>query len=297
MADTTSGSRPLSTTRIVDLSSSLPGAYCSRLLSEEGATVVTVAPPGGLADQRFYPELADWAYAYSTIIEIDLKAELQRGYELLDASDAYIISFRPGSSLATAFDPARMIERNARLVGCWIRGFSESSSRRNLGAHDVLFQATAGIISAQKEPPRVPVVDLAAGSVAATRILAALLVRTVNGRGHAMQIAMDEIASAWATVGDRLWGRLFPTYGGFRTEDGRWIALGFEHEDRQWRELCWALDLLDLSAVPTADRQRDSARLRSILRDRIAGMPSEVLERRLGTTGVAWSYFHLPAVG
>jgi crotonobetainyl-CoA:carnitine CoA-transferase CaiB-like acyl-CoA transferase len=277
--------------RVVDLSSSLPGAYCCRLLKEAGVIVTTVMPPGGSADRRFYPELADWYLEDVSIEEIDLKRNQKRAFELLDSADAYIISFRPGSELADAFAPVMVLDRCPGIVGCWIRGFDSASQYASLGAHDILFQAMAGLIPPAEEPPRAPVVDLAVGLLAATRITQGLLARREGGPGQAIEVSMEEIAMTWSAVGRHLYTRLFPSYGGFRTSDGKWIALGFEHEDPQWRALCQRLDLLDIEGLSASERQLRSRELRRTLSERISTLTSHEFDSRLNGSQVAWGYF------
>jgi crotonobetainyl-CoA:carnitine CoA-transferase CaiB-like acyl-CoA transferase len=277
--------------RLLDLSSSLPGAYCCRVLAELGAEVISVWPPGGSPDEKYFPDLARWEYSNSTVVEMDLKAQAAHAEHLLKQADAYLMGFRPGSALALRFDPAEVLLRYPRMIGCWIRGFAEDDERRSIGAHDLLFEALAGVASPQEQPPPVPVVDLAAGLLAAIRIQAALLDRNTSSRGAAIELAMSEVAMSWGAVARGLAGRLFPSYGGFCTRDGHWIAIGFEHEDSQWRQLCESVGLSSIAPIAAEDRQRRSVELRDQLRQAIGQLSMEQLERQLVGTTVAWGPF------
>lgn len=283
--------------RVLDLSGGLPAAYCCKLLAGFGADVLSVVPPGGSADGQFFPGLDAWLGEGRETRELDLKTDATVAHELVRNSEVCIVGFRPGSRLAEEYAPARLVHESSRLVACWIRGFSESSPQAEQGAHDLVFQARYGWVSPGVSPPPVPAVDLAAGLMAAFRIAAVRALTQADPSDRAIVVAMDEVASSWGSLKDNFRGRWFPSYGGFRTRDDGWIALGFEHEDRQWEALCHALGLEAEASLRAFERQQDSAVLRQRVATAISALSLNELDRRLSKTAVAWTHYVNEAAG
>jgi crotonobetainyl-CoA:carnitine CoA-transferase CaiB-like acyl-CoA transferase len=265
------------------------------LLAGFGSEVLSVVPPGGGADGQYFPGLTEWLGEGRDTRELDLKRDDGVAHELLMDSDVCVVGFRPGSNLADRYSPTRLAEASTRLIACWIRGFSESSPLAEQGAHDLVFQARYGWVSPSVWPPPIPVVDLAAGLMAAFRISAVLAQPEPDPSDRAIVVAMDEVGSSWGSLKDHFHGRWFPSYGGFQTRDGEWIAIGFEHEDRQWIALCRALGLESEASLGAFERQRNSAALRARLAAAIGGLSRSELDRCLSKTAVAWTDFSAEA--
>src|SRR5690348_1977900 len=85
---------------VIDLSRLLPGGYCSRLLREQGATVIKVEPPAGdpLRAMPGGQAIFDALHQGSELIRIDLRSpEGQAALaEHLRAADVLLEGFRPG---------------------------------------------------------------------------------------------------------------------------------------------------------------------------------------------------------
>lgn len=222
---------------------------------------------------------------------MDLKVAEDEALALIEDADICITGFRPGSTLAERFDPARLAHSMPHIVACWIRGFSASSDLSGMAAHDLIFAARYGLAAPGTSPPPVPTVDLAAGMFAAFRILAAVASGKPAADDRAIVVAMDELAQSWGDLADHFRDRWFPSYGGFQTSDGTWVALGFEHEDRQWQALCAALGLEPEAAMPAAERQRDSGALRARIAAAISRLSVTEFERRVSGTTVAWTLY------
>ena len=252
-------------------------------------------PPSGSSLRTFFPELAEWTYAPAQLREIDLKGHPEQGDELLAGAHAYIMAFRAGSNLAKRFHPVAVRRKFPRLIGCWFRGFAESSEFVSLGAHDLLFQAQFGVADAREHAPSVPVIDLAAGTTAALNISAALAGAPSRPRyGGVIDVSMERVAQQWGWIGQAARAANFPSYGGFRTKDGVWIALAFEHEDKQWQELCAAIGLHQWAGLLADARLEQTANLRETLRKRIISMSLREIEGALAGTTVAWTQFTPP---
>src|SRR5690349_13201122 len=97
---------PLAGILVVDLSRILAGPYCTFLMTELGARVIKVEPPGKGDDAREYGPFVEGKSAYfmsvnrgKESIALDLKAENdKRIFErLLEKADVIVENFRPGT--------------------------------------------------------------------------------------------------------------------------------------------------------------------------------------------------------
>src|SRR5213082_3126019 len=88
--------KPLAGLFVVDLTRYLPGPFASRELLRLGARVLRLQPPGGDPLRELAPAWHDALNAGKESLELDLKAEPERGRELCGEADVVLESFRPG---------------------------------------------------------------------------------------------------------------------------------------------------------------------------------------------------------
>ncbi len=268
--------------RVVDLSRLAPGPYCSMLLSDFGADVILVEPPGGSTRERAAP--APWEldqdaelFAYDGLrrnkrsIQLDLKDDGDQATfrQLLRTADVVLEGFRPGVAERLGASYERCRELNERIIYCSISGYGRESARASEPGHDINYIAEAGILSAIGSPdgrPAIPLnllADFAGGGLmAAFAIAVALVYRERTGVGQRIDVAMvdgslslmTQIAGlTFALGGDLLAGRaLFngglPYYDIYQCSDGRWVAVG-ALEPWFFAELCRATGRPDLEAA------------------------------------------------
>jgi crotonobetainyl-CoA:carnitine CoA-transferase CaiB-like acyl-CoA transferase len=267
----TTVSAPLKGVRIVDVTSSLAGPYCTEILGALGADVVKVEHPGRGDEARawgepFFEGSSVMFYA-ANLNKRSLALDLKRGGDVLlrlvDSADVFLQSLRPGTAARLGFGPEELRARNPRLVYCDIGAFGRAGPLRDRPGYDPLLQAFGGIISVTGEPDRpgvrvgASIVDQGTGMWAALGILAALLA----GGGHTVDVSLFETAAgllpyqltAYLAGGESpgRHGTAFPLiapYQVFSTLDGEvMIAAG---NDRLFARLCSALGLDDLAADP-----------------------------------------------
>lgn len=77
-----------------------------------------------------------------------------------------------------------------------------------------------------------------------------------------------------------------PAIGTFRASDGRWVVVGMRNDDRVWDQLCGGLGLRDYVGLPTAERARRGAELRSALAERFAQWRRDEIVDQLAAGGV-----------
>jgi crotonobetainyl-CoA:carnitine CoA-transferase CaiB-like acyl-CoA transferase len=247
--------QPLSGMLVVDFSRYLPGAFASRELSELGARVVCVEPPGGDPLRHTAPTWDAALRAGKESIEVDLKQDPARALELLAEADVVLESFRPGVAQRLGIGPEQVSER---VVYCSITGFGLGGRHEQRAGHDLNYLGWAGALAdtAPSLPP-LPIADLAAGALGAVAmILAALLERERTGKGSRLVISM--LGGSHRLVSHRL-GETVPRlltgdlacYRIYETADGRHLTVA-ALEPHFFRRLAELLGRPDL-----AERQSD----------------------------------------
>jgi alpha-methylacyl-CoA racemase len=273
--------QPLTGIRVLDFSTLLPGPMATLLLAEAGAEVIKIERPGSGEELRSYqPRFADTSVSFALLnrgkrsIAIDLKAPdaLVRLHPLLQTADVVVEQFRPGvmDRLGLGYEALSAI--NPRIVYCAITGYGQSGPKAQVAAHDLNYQADAGMLSIAAGADGAPVVpgalvaDIAAGSYPAViNILLALRSREQTGKGCKLDIAMTDglltflywgigigaATGGWPRPGGELLSGGSPRYQIYRTADGRFLAAA-PLEDRFWANFC---DAIGLAAEMRDDRK------------------------------------------
>ena len=282
--------RPLDGVRVLDLTRLLPGAYATLLLADLGAEVVKIEDPRGGDGMRSLPTAGRRDYfallnRNKRSVTLDLRSpEAPRVVDALCAkADVVIDSFRPSTARRLGVDVETLHARHPHLVCASISGFGQTGPYAERAAHDINYQALAGLLIQSPgsvpgaPPPQVPgplVADIGAATQAAIRILAALLLRGRTGAGSVVDVSIHDAAMAWAT---------FPTtaelanacYTVYETADGQWLALG-ALEPKFWNAFCEGLGRADLGALQHAQG------------DERTWVESEVRRIMLGLTRDEW---------
>jgi crotonobetainyl-CoA:carnitine CoA-transferase CaiB-like acyl-CoA transferase len=285
---------PLERVRVVDVTSSLAGPYCTEILGALGADVVKVEHPERGDEARawgpaFFEGSSVMFYA-ANLNKRSLALDIKRGREVLlrlvDSADVFLQSLRPGTATRLGLGPDELRARNPRLTYCDIGAFGRAGPLRERPGYDPLLQAFGGIMSVTGEPNRpgvrvgASIIDQGTGMWAALGILAALY----TGGGHKVDVSLFETAAgllpyqltahlASGAVPGRH-GTAFPLiapYQVFHTSDGDlMIAAG---NDGLFARLCDALDVPELAADPrfatNPDRVARRDELAELIQDRI----------------------------
>jgi crotonobetainyl-CoA:carnitine CoA-transferase CaiB-like acyl-CoA transferase len=202
-------------------------------------------------------------------VTLDLRAREAMG--VLDAlaaqSDVLVESFRPSTARRLGVDAGSLRARHPRLVCASISGFGQAGPYVERAAHDINYQALAGLLNGRIPGPLVA--DVGAAMQAATRIVAALFHRERTGEGSIVDVSIHEAALAWS---------MFPSTGDlanacytlYETADGEWLALG-ALERKFWRGFCERIGRPDLGPLQHAkddERRRVQDEVRSVMRTR-----------------------------
>ena len=201
---------PLAGTRVVDVTGSLAGPYCTEILGALGADVVKVEPPGrGDETRQWGPPFWNGegalflaANANKRSLALDLRAAAGRDalLRLAREADVFVQSLRPGIAERRGFGPERLTDASARLVYCSVTAFGRTGPLARQPGYDPLMQAAGGIMSVTGEPDRsgvrvgTSIVDQTTGMWAALGIVAALRERETTGRGRVIDVSLYETA-------------------------------------------------------------------------------------------------------
>jgi crotonobetainyl-CoA:carnitine CoA-transferase CaiB-like acyl-CoA transferase len=269
--------RPLDQVRVLDLTRLLPGAYATLLLADLGADVVKVEDPRGGDGMRTLPPLASGRNVYfealnrnKRSITLDLRSPDAAAVlaALAARSDVVVDSFRPSTARRLGVDANTLRAQHPRLVCASISGFGKSGPYEERAAHDINYQALAGLL----RPPALPgplIGDIGAAMQTAIGILAALVQRDRTDAGSFVDVSIHEAAMAWS---------MFPVTGDlasacytvYETADGEWLALG-ALEPKFWAGFCERIGRPDLTRRQHAqgdERAQVLNDVRSVMRTR-----------------------------
>lgn len=268
---------PLSSLKVLDFSTLLPGPFASLLLADMGAEVLRVESPGRPDVMRQMPPLVDglsashaWLNRNKRSIALDLKhpeaVELVRG--MLGEYDILLEQFRPGVMDKLGLGYATLKEINPALIYVSITGYGQDGPYRDRAGHDINYLALSGIAAqtGRRDTGPVPLgiqaADIAGGALhGLVGLLAAVIQRQQSGQGQQVDISMTDcifslhgMAGAnWLAGGaephmdsEVLNGGSF--YDHYRSRDGRWFAVG-SLEPQFMQRLCAVLARPDLAAL------------------------------------------------
>jgi crotonobetainyl-CoA:carnitine CoA-transferase CaiB-like acyl-CoA transferase len=260
-------SSPLDGYIVVDLSSGLAGAYCTRLLADGGADVVKVETPEGDPLRRWsasgaaIPEGGDGAlFAFlssskqSVVADPDDSADLERVHALLDGADAVVWS--RGSRLAehVSLAPHAVRRTAAHLTVTSITPFGLEGPWSDHAATEFTLQAwSGGIIGLGRgSPDRAPVFvggqvgEWLTGVYAAIGTMASRVRALRDGPGELVDLSMLETLAlcltyypvTYADMVGRPFrsGRSVVTPGVEATSDGL-VGVGVG-TGQQWLDFC-----------------------------------------------------------
>ena len=199
---------PLDGIRVLELGQLIAGPFASRMLSEFGADVIKIEPPGTGDPLRKWRMLHDgtsvWWAAQSRnkrSVTLDLRDPEGQAIarRLATEADVVIENFRPGALEGWGLGWDTLHELNPRLVMLRVSGYGQSGPYRDLPGFGVIGEAMGGLRHLSGEPGRTPVrVGISIGdSLAALHgvigILLALRHRDQQGgAGQMVDVALYE---------------------------------------------------------------------------------------------------------
>ncbi len=197
---------PLSGVRVLEFSLVFSAPYAGVQLSDLGAEVIKVEPPGGEPFRYMgtpvpgYGKSFQWANRGKQSLVIDLKKPegLEVVHRLLEKTDVVLINYRPGVAKRLGIDYEALSAIKPDLIYADINGFGNDGPLAELPASDIVAQAYGGAVALDAKVdesggpvgPALPVGDLPSGIAAAMGISAALYQRERTGEGQRLSVSL-----------------------------------------------------------------------------------------------------------
>jgi len=191
--------------KVVDLTRTLAGPFCTMLMGDMGAEVIKIEEPtGGDETRHWTPFVNGESTQFLTFnrnkrsLAVNLKEPdgLKIVKDLAADADVMIESFRAGTleRLGLGYEEIKRI--NPGVVYCSISGYGRTGPMSDMPGYDLLIQAYSGLLSLTGDPDGSPLrigfslVDLFTGMMAYGTILTALRQRDQTGKGQWVESAL-----------------------------------------------------------------------------------------------------------
>ena len=185
--------------KVVDLTRTLAGPFCTMMLGDMGADVVKIEEPArGDETRSWYPFWNDESTQFLSFnrnkrsLSLNLKEQEAVDIVLAMAADADVMveSFRTGAldRMGLGYEAVRAI--NPGIVYCSISGYGRTGPMADMPGYDLIIQAYSGLMHLTGEPDGLParvgfsLVDLFTGMLAYGSILTALRHKDQTGLGQ-----------------------------------------------------------------------------------------------------------------
>jgi crotonobetainyl-CoA:carnitine CoA-transferase CaiB-like acyl-CoA transferase len=211
----------LSHLRVLDLSQSVAGAYCGKLLAGNGADVIKIEPPrtgdpmraiGPFVDGKPDPERSLpflWFHTRKRSVTLDLDSEPGKAWmrELVRASQIVLESSVPGglSRLGLDFETLKAINPGVILVS--VSPFGQSGPHASHHAEEITLYAVSGLMHSTGDPNRAPLAagpalaHLSAGLKAYIGALMASMRCRRSGQPEWVEVSIQEAAADNLEIG------------------------------------------------------------------------------------------------
>jgi crotonobetainyl-CoA:carnitine CoA-transferase CaiB-like acyl-CoA transferase len=194
------GKRPLSGVRVLDLTRVLAGPTCARTLAEHGADVLKISgahlPDSGIS------EFDTGIGKLSAYLDLRSSAGIGTLRKLLADSDVFSQSYRPGALAARGFSPEQAAEIRPGIVYVTLSAWGTEGPWRERRGFDSIVQTVSGMADAQgaesdpashpAKPKLMPVsaIDYVSGYLMAFGALTSLERRATEGGSWLVRVSL-----------------------------------------------------------------------------------------------------------
>ena len=200
---------PLEGIRVVEMGVWVAGPAAGAILSDWGADVVKIEPPGIGDPGRLFSKMLGGDLPFNPVFEndnrnkrsvvVDVRREEGKAValDLLRGADVFVTNIRPAALARLGLDPDSLAERFPKLVYGLITGYGLEGPDADRAAYDVAaFWSRSGIASSLTPPGSTPpfqrggMGDHNAGLALCSGICAALFRRERTGKGQLVSTSL-----------------------------------------------------------------------------------------------------------
>ena len=289
-------SAPLSSLKILDFSSLLPGPFASKTLADLGAEVLRV-------ETTSRPDITR-SLSANVKRGLNVHASLNRSKhsiglnlkhpeavkivnQLIKKYDIVLEQYRPGVMKRLGLDYQQLRIQNPSIIFCSLTGYGQTGGYRYRAGHDLNYLSISGFSNYSRRKNELPVplgvqvADVAGGSYhVVIGILSAVIHRQLTGEGQAIDISMVDAmfsmnvfeGANWLAGGDNaepestfLNGGTFYDY--YQTKDGRIVSVS-SLEPHFFAALINAMDLPKTLLDISLSDQISQKKLKKVLKKR-----------------------------
>ena len=307
---------PLAGLRVIEFGQFIAVPAAAQALADLGADVIKVEPPAGDAARAvgwsrdaFGPMFTAYNRNKRSVV-LDLRSEdgKANAHRLVRSADVVLQNMRPGVMMKLGLGANALRTDLPRLIYGQVSGFGQTGAASVRPGFDIAAQAESGMMSlngpGDGDPTRVgfTAVDSMAAHALTTGVLAAMVRRSVSGRGalvdvSLIDVAVEALANAWAEY--RLTDQLplrcgngqphtAPAAEVIKTADGMVVVSAYTQD--HFPRLCAAIGREDMASDPrfreSADRVANRMMLRQELAQAMHHLTSEDLCNLLTRAGV-----------
>ncbi len=279
---------------VLDFTRGMPGSTATMVMSDFGAEVIKVEPPGG-DPFRDWPGAVQWNRGKKSVI-LDLKSPegREKAQGLASQADVVMENFRPGVTTRLGIDYDTLSASHRALIYCSLTGFGPKGPYAHYKGYEGVVAAKSGRMTlslGQNRPdgPNYAAVQIASHSAASALIrgvIAALYVRDKTGQGQRVETSLLQTVTPydlrewiiWQLMinkpedfPEEPWLRRGPGASGYlaaRTKDGKWLQLA-NIVERLFRAM---MHHLDMDFIYEDPRFRAAPTLTSEARDTLQEM-------------------------
>jgi crotonobetainyl-CoA:carnitine CoA-transferase CaiB-like acyl-CoA transferase len=186
--------RPLAGVRVLDCTHVLAGPATARVLAEQGAEVLHVAPPWRLDS---HPMLMDTGFGKrNALVDFSQADDVQRLRELVQGADLLVQSWRPGALERAGFGPEEIARQRPGIVYVSVSCYGSGGPWRERGGFEPIGQTVCGLAidegsaAAPRLAPTGTLNDYLAPYLASAGALAALIRRAREGGSYHVKVSL-----------------------------------------------------------------------------------------------------------
>jgi crotonobetainyl-CoA:carnitine CoA-transferase CaiB-like acyl-CoA transferase len=277
--------------KVLDCASFIAAPAAATVLSDFGADVIKIEPPGAGDPYRNLPNLPGYPHSehnFAWLLEarnkrslaLDLsKPEAQAVlHRLVSEADVFITNFPPGVREKLGLTFERLAPLNDRLIYASFTGYGETGEEANKPGFDSsAYWARSGLMDLvradENTTPARSIAGMGDHPCAMAfygAIVTALYKRERTGKGThvASNLMANGVWAASVLAQAKLCGAKFSerrsrehalnaVTNHYRCKDGRWIILSLLNEDRQWPALARCIGREDLISDPRFSTRPD----------------------------------------